>query len=225
MKITSRLLIGAILIFLGIVFFLETAGILAYISISAWGIILLIWPILLIVLGIKMIFDKNNTVGIAFLSFGLIFLLTQLFHWGFFSVLWPVFLIAIGLSIIFKNEDVHINSGKIYDDSDRLNETLIFWGMDKNMESKKFKGGEVNAVFGGAKIDLRKVEIDKDGAKLTLNAAFGGIDIIVPQNCKIVTDGMGILGGWENHTQTRAIEKPILEITGAAVFGGVDIKE
>lgn len=225
MKITSKILIGAILIFLGLVFFLETAGILAYISISAWNLIWLLWPILLIGLGIKMVFDRNITAGIIFLSFGLIFLLTQLFHWSFFSILWPVVLIAVGLSIIFKNENTHINSGKTYDDSDKLAETLIFWGIDKNMDSKKFKGGEVNAVFGGGKIDLRNVEIDKDGAKLTLNAAFGGIEVIVPQNCKIITDGMGILGGWENHTKTRTIEKPILEITGAAIFGGVDIKE
>jgi predicted membrane protein len=131
----------------------------------------------------------------------------------------------MGLSVIFRKEDSHFNSGKKFDSNEKISDTVLFWGLDKKLDSKSFKGGEVNAVFGGVKIDLRDVKIAKAGAKIIANAAFGGVEIIVPKECKIVADGMGILGGWENKVTSRDAKEPVLEITGTAVFGGVEIKE
>lgn len=226
MKISSKVFWGAILILIGLTFFLQTTGLLLYLNLTAWEFIFwFLWPLLLVALGVKLLLGRNITAGVVFVALGIIFFLTKLFDWNFFAIFWPVLIIAVGLSIIFKQDDTHFNSGKKYDDSDKLTDTVVFWGLDKNMDSKSFKGGEVNAVFGGAKIDLRNAQIDKDGAKLVLNAAFGGIDVFVPKDCKVETDGIGILGGWENHTKSRDVKSPVLEISGSAVFGGVEIKE
>ncbi len=225
MKITSKIVLGAILVFIGITFFLETSGLLSYLNLNAWTIIWLLWPLFFLGMGIRMILNQNITAGIVFTSLGIIFLLTQLFHWGFFSVLWPVILIAIGLSVIFRKENAHFNSGKKYDSSDKISDTVLFWGLDKKVDAKAFKGGEINAVFGGVKIDLREAKINKSGAKIIANAAFGGIEILVPKDCRIVADGIGIFGGWENKIASRDTKEPALEITGTAVFGGVEIKE
>ncbi len=226
MKISSKVFWGAILILIGLTFFLQTTGLLLYLNLTAWEFIFwFLWPLLLVALGVKLLLGRNITAGVVFVALGIIFFLTKLFDWNFFAIFWPVLIIAVGLSIIFKQDDTHFNSGKKYDDSDKLTDTVVFWGLDKNMDSKSFKGGEVNAVFGGAKIDLRNAQIDKDGAKLVLNAAFGGIDVFVPKDCNVETDGIGILGGWENHTKSRDVKSPVLEISGSAVFGGVEIKE
>jgi predicted membrane protein len=225
MKITAKIVFGAILIFLGLVFLLDTSGALSYLHISADFLIGLVWPFLLLAFGIKLLTNRSITAGIIFVSFGMLFLLTQLFSWNFFAVLWPIILIAIGLSIIFRNEETHTNMNRRNYDKDKIREDLIFWGIDTNVDSQSFKGGEVNAIFGGGKIDLRNAKIDENGAKLVINAVFGGIELFVPKDCKVVTTGSGILGGWVDHTKKRDTEKPVLKITGSAVFGGIDIKE
>src|SRR5699024_12771896 len=63
-----------------------------------------------------------------------------------------------------------------------LKNTTIFSGSDIRSNSQKFEGGEVTAVFGGTKIDLRDVRLAEGGAHLELNVVFGGITLIIPQN-------------------------------------------
>ncbi len=225
MKPSSKLVIGALLIVLGLIFLMETSGVLPFFHLTAGEVIGYLWPTILLGIGIKMLLDNNTSSAILFLSVGAVFLFTRLFSWNFFAVLWPVAIIAIGLSMIFKKENTHMNSGKKYDDHDRVSEAIIFWGLDKNIDSKEFKGGDVTAIFGGCKIDLREATIAKSGAKLEVNAVFGGVEILAPKNCKIVTDGTGILGGWEDKTTANDVKTPVLRISGTAIFGGVEIKE
>ena len=118
-----------------------------------------------------------------------------------------------------------MTEGKKYYGGDRVSETVVFWGIDKNMDSKAFKGGDITVAFGGAKLDLRDSIIDKGGAKLVLNAAFGGIEVLLPKDCNVVSDGVGILGGWDNKFNQREAKGPKLEITGTAIFGGIEVKE
>lgn len=225
MKSNSKLIIGGFLIILGLIFFLETSGVLPLLHISARDVIGYLWPTILLAVGVKMLLDRNTSSAILFLSIGTIFLLTNVFNWNFFAVLWPVAIIAVGLSMIFKNENTHMNLDKKYDDSNRVSEALIFWGVDKRMDSKEFKGGDISAIFGGGKLDLRDAKLHKDGAKLVINAIFGGVEVIVPKDCKVIASGTGIFGGWDSKLASRDIKSPVLEITGSAIFGGVEIKE
>ncbi|MHC1716841.1 MAG: LiaF domain-containing protein [Candidatus Dojkabacteria bacterium] len=93
------------------------------------------------------------------------------------------------------------------------------------MVSNEFKGGEINAIFGGYELDLREATISKDGAKLSVNAVFGGAEVFVPKNCRVVTNGSGVFGGWDPNVKPNDVKNPVLEITGSAVFGGVEIKD
>ena len=225
MNTNSKLVIGGILIVLGLIFFLETSGVLPLLHLNAGDVIGYLWPTIILAIGIKMMLDRNTASAIVFMSIGSIFLLTKLFSWNFFAVLWPVAIIAVGLSMIFKKENPHMNLDKKYDESERVSEAIIFWGIDKKMDSKAFRGGDISAIFGGGKLDLRDAKIHKDGAKLTINAIFGGVEVVVPKDCKIVTNGTGILGGWESKITSRETKTPVLEITGTAIFGGVEVKE
>jgi len=225
MNTNSKLVIGGLLIILGLIFFLETSGVLPLLHLNAGDVIGYLWPAALLGVGIKMLLDKNTASAILFLSIGSIFLFTKLFSWNFFAVLWPVAIIAIGLSMIFKKESTHMNLDKKYDDSNKVSEALIFWGIDKRMDSKDFKGGDISAIFGGGKLDLRDAKVHKDGAKLTVNAIFGGVEVLVPKDCKIITSGTGIFGGWDSKIVSRETKSPVLEITGSAIFGGVEVKE
>lgn len=221
----TKIIIGTILILLGIGFLSETTGIWGTLGFSTWRLIGLIWPCILLFAGTKMLIEKNNTAGVIVLTFGLVFLLTNLFHWNFFGVLWPLVLIAIGASIFLKNDDDNINTGMKKDGRDEFKDSVIFWGVDKGLVAKDFKNGDVNVAFGGYKLDMSDAKISKNGAKLYANVAFGGIEIIPPKDCKIISKGSGIFGGWENKLEQRDVKTPVLEIAGSAIFGGVEIKE
>lgn len=225
MKLTAKIIIGTLLILLGLLFLLETSGILAILHLTIAFLVGLLWPTLLIVLGVKLLTsNKSSIAGIFFLVVGVLFVLTTVFGWDFFSILWPTILILIGISVIFRNEESEEYKNRKVSMEDRIKEDLIFWGIDKKVDTDSFKGGEINAIFGGGKIDLSNAKIDKDGARLTINAIFGGIELIVPKDCKVVTNGTGILGGWDNKTSNKSTNAPVLNIDGAAVFGGVEIK-
>ncbi len=221
----TKIIIGIIIILIGLGFLSETAGIWGSLGFSTWRLIGLIWPTILLFVGVKMILNNNTTAGIIILSFGLGVLLSNLFHWNFFGVLWPLVLIAIGVSIFLKKDNDNINTGIKRDERDEFQDSIIFWGVDKDLTSKSFKDGNINVAFGGYKLDMRDAKISKDGAKIVANTAFGGIDIIVPKDCKVVSNGSGIFGGWDNKLSDRDIKAPVLEISGSAIFGGVDIKE
>ncbi|MDX9738961.1 MAG: DUF5668 domain-containing protein [Candidatus Dojkabacteria bacterium] len=224
MKNSTRFILGVILIVLGILFLVEQTGLLGGFTVSLWSFVWTFWPLLLILLGAKLLIDGNSNGGLILLVIGTVLLSTNLFHWNFFAILWPILIITIGISILIKKDRGSINTGKHSSTQDLLNETVVFWGVDKKVKSKEFKGGEINVAFGGCTIDLREAKIAKSGAKLHVNCAFGGVEIFVPKDCRVVTNGTGIFGAWEPKIEESDITEPVLEITGGVAFGGVEIK-
>jgi predicted membrane protein len=225
MKNSTRFILGVILITLGILFLIEQTGVFGF-AIPIWDIVWTFWPLILVFIGAKLLAQGNYSGGLALLLLGVVFLATTLFKWNFFAVLWPLIIITIGASILLKRENLgtSVNVSKKTTDEDRLNETVVFWGTEKKVNSGAFKGGEINVAFGGAEIDLRDAKIAESNAKLHINVAFGGVEIFVPKDCRVVSEGTGILGGWDVAVEKRDIKKPVLTITGGAIFGGVEIK-
>ncbi len=225
MKNSSRFILGVLLIFLGVIFLVEQTGFFGRFGISLWKLIWTFWPLILIFFGAKLLTEGNNNGGMIMLVLGVVFLSTNLFSWNFFAVLWPVLIIVVGLSILFKRDRVSLNTVESTStDKDRISETVVFWGVDKKVKSKNFKGGEINVAFGGSTIDLRDAKIAKEGAKLHVNCAFGGVEIFVPKDCRVKTNGTGVFGGWNPEVEESDVAEPVLEITGGVAFGGVDIK-
>ncbi|PKN02726.1 hypothetical protein CVU76_01680 [Candidatus Dojkabacteria bacterium HGW-Dojkabacteria-1] len=224
MRNSSRFILGVILITLGILFLIEQTGFFGRFSISIWNLVWTFWPLILIFLGTRLLIERNTNGGLILLVLGVVFLSTNLFQWNFFAVLWPVVIITIGLSILLRREGGSFNTSTTTTSAGKMNESVVFWGVDKIVNSKEFKGGELNVAFGGIKVDLRDAKISKDGAKLHVNCAFGGVEILVPKDCRVITNGTGILGGWESKVEERKIDEPVLEITGGVAFGGVEIK-
>jgi predicted membrane protein len=225
MKNSSRFILGVLLIFLGILFLIGEISLFG-ISIPVWGIIETFWPLILIFFGAKLLAQGSNGSGIALLVLGVTFFSSTLFNWDFWGVFWPLVIITIGASMLFRNDisKESVNSSKKISSNDRLNETVLFWGVEKKVNSEAFSGGEINVAFGGAEIDLRDAKVVKSGAKLHINVAFGGVELYVPKDCRVVSDGTGVLGGWNVTVEKREVKEPVLTITGNAFLGGVDIK-
>jgi hypothetical protein len=109
-----------------------------------------------------------------------------------------------------------------------LHEVAIFGGGKRKVTSQDFKGGELTAIFGGFEIDLRYAGMTGDSAVLEINAVFGGAEVRIPDTWTAVVQGVGIFGGYgdESTTPNPATNPQMkrLFVKGAAVFGGVSIK-
>lgn len=224
MKINPKFLFGILVVVIGIVLLFEQAGVFPLFSKYLWSFFLKLWPLILIAVGARLLIVRNLFPGFVLLLLGVVFLATNLFDWNFFSVLWPVVIIALGVSLLFKTEEKK-EDGKVVSERDFLSESVIFWGVDKKVNSKSFKGGEINVAFGGMELDLRDSKVVKEGGRLHINCAFGGVEVFVPKECRIKTSGRGFLGSWDVKLKKREVDKPVLEISGGVIFGGVEIKD
>ncbi|SDS51797.1 DUF1707 domain-containing protein [Corynebacterium timonense] len=81
-------------------------------------------------------------------------------------------------------------------------------------------------VFSGNDLDLRHAVLESPDITITCVAIFGGIDIIVPEDAKVITEGVGIFGGFGDSARTPVpprADAPVIRVRGLAAFGGVDI--
>jgi len=225
MKEEARFLLGVFVILAGILLLLEQASIISSFSRIIWDIFSTFWPLVLILLGTKLIIDKTYTPGVIFFVLGVSFLSSNLFDWNFFAVLLPIILIALGMSMLFRREKIPQKGGEKESREERISETVVFWRLQKKVRTKNLSGGEINLAFGDLELDLRETEINKKGAKIHLNCAFGDVDIFVPKNCRVKTSGSVVIGEWEPNIKKRKVSEPVLEITGSVLFGSVKVRD
>ena len=232
MKNQSRyagLIPGAIILAIGTIFLLNNLGIVD--AHRFWEF----WPLLLIFAGLAKLGDPNRRVwGGIFVLFGVLLLLNQLgishFSWG---ELWPLLLIAVGGVAMWSAIQARkLTEGMQTDDSDprtTLNENAVFGGIQKRLNGKEFRGGQLYAMFGGIEIDMRDADIAENEAVLYANSVFGGIELRVPETWYVAARGQGVFGGFTDSTKYSGPGDPdkpkkTLIVMGMAVFGGVEIR-
>ena len=99
-----------------------------------------------------------------------------------------------------------------------------FSGQDLKFDGEIFEGVTLTAAFGGINCDLRKAIIEKD-VFINASAAFGGIDIFLPDNVNVKVKSSAIFGGVSDKKKRQHIEGAVtVYINADAAFGGVDIK-
>ncbi|PXV65409.1 cell wall-active antibiotic response 4TMS protein YvqF [Dysgonomonas alginatilytica] len=175
--------------------------------------ILISWQMLLVVLGISFLCNRQLTSGIILISVGTFFILPvvgQSFPDLFNGTLlkaedcWPVLLIIGGILFLFKKNDFGVCQKQKYrcsekSDSDTnkdfsgtnqtvddcIDKSVLFNGSEQIVFSSNFRGGEVNCAFGEIKLDLRKVSGLNKNNNLEVNAMFGSVIIYVPGEWQI----------------------------------------
>jgi predicted membrane protein len=226
----AGLIPGGIILAIGIVFLLNNLG---YVQARH---LLDFWPLLLIFAGLAKLFDPcRRAWGVLLIFFGVFLLLNQLgirhFSLGEF---WPLVLIAVGAMAMWSA----IQARKLTeglpqsDESDprtTLNESAVFGGIQKRLNGKEFRGGQLQAMFGGIEIDMRDADIAENEAVLYANSVFGGIELRVPETWHVAARGQGIFGGFTDSTRYNGPVDPdkpkkTLIVMGMAVFGGVEIR-
>jgi hypothetical protein len=87
-----------------------------------------------------------------------------------------------------------------------------------------FRGGTIDTFYGGGIVDLRGATLDPAGATLRVRAIFGGAQIVLPAEWRLVTAVRGLGGvGDSRPSMERPTDAPTLRIEGLALFGGFGI--
>ena len=112
----------------------------------------------------------------------------------------------------------------------KLREATLFGSLTRRVQTQQFEGGSVSAVFGSIALDLTDAAIPPPDhtAILKVDALFGGIEITVPRNWRVVMKSSAMMGGCDDRTipprPDPGVETPTLVIKGAAIFGGIEIR-
>jgi predicted membrane protein len=108
-----------------------------------------------------------------------------------------------------------------------VHEFAIFGGGHRRIDSQEFEGGDIVALFGGVQLDLRQAETKLSELNIDVTAAFGGVEIRVPETWAVSMRVTSIFGGYDDKTHLPppgAAKPPTLVITGAVIFGGLGVK-
>ena len=224
----SGIVIGAIIVLVGLALLLDNMGIVRFHDIWRY------WPVLLIVYGVSRAVScqavSSLIWGGVIALIGAFLLLDNLDIITFnFDYIWPLLIIAFGLSMLVRALDRrrYLEGTAPVSNDSVLNIVAVFGGSKRVIGNKDFRGGDVVAVFGGVRLDLRQAAITTDKAVLDINAVFGGVEIRVPETWIVTTKGVGIFGGFDDKTvhpkPDPNVKTPELIITGAAVFGGTSV--
>jgi predicted membrane protein len=196
------------------------------------GVVVHFWPVVLIVVGLIKIFTRKDrgelVVGGCLIAGGVLLQTNSLGITHItLSQAWPLFIIVVGLMVL-----AHALSGKCEGPVSTLDADLdsfyIFGGGERNVNAKDFRSARLFAIFGGYEVDLTRAEMAGNEAYVEANAVFGGGEIRVPLNWKVVLQGMGVFGGYNDKTQhvqsDASVPAKTLYVRGVAVFGGVEVK-
>jgi len=224
------ILMGAILVLVGIAFLLDHMG---YVSVySLWS---RFWPLLVVLAGVVNFASRNRPWGLFLMAAGVLLQLNQLgithFGWRDFC---PMLQIAIGILVLWGSfgwsKKPAVSSPTVGDPRTTLNEAVVFGGLERRMTSQDFQGGDITAIFGGVELDLTESHIQGNEATLAITVIFGGVELRIPVGWQIAFRGAPIFGGVEDKTRTARVDDAAggnlktLVITGAVIFGGLEIK-
>jgi predicted membrane protein len=241
---------GLVLMLIGIVFLGFNFGLIP----GSLKSVIISWQMLLIGIGVINLFRQHFISGVILLFVGGFFLTPKLvpsLDGQFITIYWPLLLIAAGVLILISQilKPTHFNEywnrksknhayyhhhhhyrdnnySKWQGNSEGFSENSVFANGEHIVLDPEFKGGDINAVFGGIKLDLRKTSLPVGETFLEVNAVFGGITIFVPDDWYVETHLDSIFGGFKD---SRILKEPLdttkkLIITGSCVFGGGELR-
>lgn len=174
-----------LLIILGVLILLNNLGV---IQTDLWGLIVRLWPLILIAIGIDSIFKREGLVGpTIMIGLGIVFLLSNfnllaINVWTLVQYLWPVVLIAIGFDIVFGHRSVIGSLIGLLVVLALLVGAIVYLGLDFS-RGQVLQGEEIRQELGDAERarvhlspavgSLRVEALEEDGALVAGRAATG----------------------------------------------------
>ena len=206
------------------------------------------WQMLFMVAATVFFFQRIYSFASFWFVLGLFFLLPKIAEvypdalpWvdsDFSANYWPVLIILLGLVMIYK---LFFGKSKFWQMSGKnfasntvagvdgvYNRTVAFGGAEDVFLEPVFRGGKISMAFGGVGLDLRKTTLPEGDTYLKIEVAFGGLDVRVPDDWKVISEVDVAFGDMEisrkNKSQTEIDNSRRLIVKGQVVFGGAEIR-
>jgi predicted membrane protein len=187
------------------------------------GTLFRFWPLGIVAVGIvKWLSPAPQRMSALFwIVAGVALLLVTLGQMSFVGV-WAAILFMVGAKIAWKAlRPMAVPT----DPSSAVDLLQLMGGTKAVVTSSDFKGGQATAVMGGCEIDLRHASMPEGRpAVLDTFAFWGGIEIRVPDDWEVVSQGNALLGAFVNNARSQPGARRRLVITGLAIMGGVEVK-
>ena len=220
-RLSPQVILGALIVLVGIVLLFRTTDVYD----AGW--LLTYVPLLFVLLGIYalVVSGFRNVVGA-----GIVIIVAgawQLVALGYLEAdrvweLWPLLIVFFGISVLLGQ----YRSRSKPTTADHPTAMALFGGSELRSQSKQFSGADLTALFGGVELDMRDAEISDPPARVSVTAAFGGVDLVVPREWNVQIDVVPLFGGASDE-RTRdpdEHENVDLVVTGLVLFGGVGIE-
>lgn len=227
MNKVRRILWGIVLVALGVLFGLHVMEIIDLKTLfEGWWTLFILVPSF-----VGLITDRDKIWSIIGLFSGTTLLLAcqdVIPDKAVIKLIVPFVIVIIGLKMIFKDifdKGAKEAKRKLKESGEPAKQyTAVFSGQDIVYSEDVFNTAEVNAIFGGIKLDLSNAVVE-DGAVINVCAVFGGVDIILPPDVNVKISTSSVFGGAsDKRASSPANGAATLYVTGSCIFGGVDIK-
>lgn len=240
----GKYIFGMLLILLGLGFLLDQFNVISFGMIFSTY-----WPMILIIIGVTNLFNKDSSrFGNSLLIVvGLLFQINELsvLPFSVFGLILPVILILVGFNILFSrkkeqrynpalNENTYLENREETDDTlgfknitmdNSLDSFAFMSAVETNNRSQEFRGGRATAVMGSIEIDFRGAVPFKNNIELELTSIMGSIEILVPENWRVEVRGTPLLGAISNKSRYNTdANTPILNLKCFVLMGSIEIK-
>ncbi|MFC7326222.1 DUF1707 SHOCT-like domain-containing protein [Marinactinospora rubrisoli] len=108
----------------------------------------------------------------------------------------------------------------------RENIVAVFGGADRGGRWLVEPRTNVSVLFGGVALDFREAVLTQREIIVQCAVLFGGLEMTVPHGVRVINGTTAIFGG----TSTRGTDAvtdpnaPTIRLTGACLFGGIEVK-
>lgn len=228
MNHTSKIIGGIALLAFGIVWALELLG-LINITLDGWWTLFIIVPCF-----INIFNDKHKAGAIIGCGVGVLLLLAarNIIPWNdIWKYLICIVAVVWGISLLFFSKKKHCGhchsreAETIIMDGGKMHKIEVsFSKQNYSFSGQRFEGAEVHTSFGFTSLDLRGADM-MDGAVISLECSFGGIEIRVDKDVCIKNDIDTAFAGVDCDCYTQPSDGvKTLYLKGHCSFGGIEIK-
>lgn len=223
LRITPRLIFGLGILLIGLLWTLDNFDVLESEGVLRW------WPVILIAVGAARFLDPmaSKAGSAIFIVLGTLLLLDVADYIDFdFGDLFPLAVAVIGGKLVWDALSRRTTRTGIGDDPSSTVTAFAFMaGVTRQSSAAAFRGGDASAIMGGVELDLRNAQI-ADGEEVIIDtfAWWGGVEITVPENWRVVGKVLPLMGAFEDKTRATGGSGPVLIVRGTVVMGGIEVK-
>jgi predicted membrane protein len=225
--LSSRLIVGVLIIFLGSILLADNLG-----FVNAKHVLHALWPLALVAVGVMMVRGPENrrsrNWGWVLITVGLWIFLDRIgwVHVSLWELLVPGLLLFVGGTLVWRAVSGPPKEEPTGEDHAEFVRSFAFMsGCELRPVSRPFRGADLNAVMGGVKLDLTDARMEGESAVIDVFAFWGGVEIYVPPDWSVTSRMTTLLGGFiDKRRPTSVVPTKTLILRGMIVMSGIEVK-